>query len=199
MTARAPGLEAAAGLRRARPGDRTEVAAFLARMDKAGLYQRHFAHGDAPNMDLLRRLDAADGPGRLVLLAIDAAGTVIGHAEYVADGMGAEFALMVLPGRRSQGLGHRLLLGLLAAAEMAGLGELHGLIQAGNDAAIRLVRMAGFHIRPGADRTTVVVSRRLYSAPEPAFTLLAAASDLPSPNLVRHDLDRVPLHRCAGP
>ena len=45
-------------LRAAIPQDRERVAGFLAAMDREGLYQRHFAHGEAPNLALLNRLDA---------------------------------------------------------------------------------------------------------------------------------------------
>jgi GNAT superfamily N-acetyltransferase len=109
---------------------------------------RHFAHGEAPNHALLGRLAGADGHDRVVLLGVGAGGTVIGHAEYVAEAGAAEFALMVAPPWRDCGVGKALLAVLLATAADAGQRKMHGLIQAslapvGTAASRRLARSRG--------------------------------------------------------
>ena len=83
MSARPPWADAEAGIsiRIANPDDRAALTGFLAAMDPGGLYERHFAHGDAPNLALLDRLYSADGHDREVLLAVGADATVVGHAE----------------------------------------------------------------------------------------------------------------------
>ncbi|MBI5108379.1 MAG: GNAT family N-acetyltransferase [Rhodocyclales bacterium] len=201
MSARQPWATAETGLcvRRAISADRAALADFLAAMDKDGLYERHFAHGDAPNAALLGRLANAEGRNRVVLLGVGADATVIGHAEYVAEAGAAEFALMVAPAWRDCGLGKALLAALLAAATAAGQREMHGLIQSTNTRALMVARKHGFGIRSGEDRRTVIVSRPLApwlaagsSESEPGTT-----SDMLDP--VHHDPDRTALHPCPVP
>lgn len=149
------------GLRMAGPDDVVRLEHFLAAMDREGLYQRHFAHGEAPNRALLARLACLDGIDRVAVLALRRDGEVLGHAEFVASGGRAEYALMVLPAMRSLGLGRGLLAALQDIATAAGQREMHGLIQAGNTAALRLALKQGFRAVPAIDRTTVIVSRGL--------------------------------------
>lgn len=200
MTARPP-WAAASGLRvrHADATDRDALAGFLGAMDGAGLYQRHFAHGEAPNQALLGRLDAADGRDRVVLLAVDAAGRVVGHAEYVAQDGEAEFALMVLPNWRDCGIGQALLDSLIAVATDAGLRRLYGMIQATNTRALQVVRKRGFRLAAGDDATTVIVSRSLAQQGLADLTDPACAAPPAVSHPNRHDPDRVPLHRRPGP
>jgi GNAT superfamily N-acetyltransferase len=186
-------------IRKAIPGDRNALADFLAKMDREGLYERHFAHGEAPNLALLDRLARADGRDRVVLLAVGADGTVTGHAEYVAERGGAEFALMVLPAWRDCGLGTALLKALLEVAAPAGQREMHGLIQATNTRALMVARKHGFEVRSGDDCRTVIVSCPLSRQPAGALPgpVSDATSELPEP--FRHDPDRTALHRCPVP
>lgn len=201
MSARQPWAMArpAISIRSASHDDRAAIAAFLADMDRGGLYERHFAHGNAPNLALLERLALADGHNRVVQLGVGADGTVIGHAEYVAAGGAAEFALMVLPAWRDCGLGKALLNALLEIATQAGQREMLGLIQATNTRALMVARKHGFGVRPGDDRRTVLVSRPLTqplvaALPEQGY---GATGVVPEP--FRHDPDRTPLHRCTFP
>lgn len=165
--------------------DHDRIARFLAAMDRDGLYERHFAHGEAPNQALLRRMEALDQGERVAVLAVGYDGEVLGHAEYVAERGAAEFALMVLPLFRHHGIGRRLLNALLEIAAAAGQREMHGIIQATNTRALQLVRNSGFRLVPGIDRTTVIASRQLSPSQPPPF--------------IRHDPDRTSLHRRPGP
>lgn len=198
MNARLPWRwDAAVSVRTAAAVDRTAVADFLAGMDGEGLYERHFAHGDAPNLALLRRLEALDGRTRHASLAIDETGRVVGHAEYVAVESDAEYALMVAPGWRDRGVGRALLRALLDQATRAGLNSLHGLILATNTRAVMLARTMGFDISAGDDRRTVLVSRRL-PARLPTQFPVADAPGMLLPETARHDPDRATLHRRPG-
>ena len=196
MSARPPWAEACGlRIRHADATDRDALAGFLGNMDGAGLYQRHFAHGEAPNRALLDRLAAANGRDRVVLLAVDVANRVVGHAEFVAGDSEAEFALMVLPNWRDCGIGQALLDAIVAAATDAGQRRLYGMIQATNTPALLVARKRGFRVAAGGDATTVIVSRSLaqQGLADPTDPACAAPSAVSHPN--RHDPDRVPLHR----
>jgi GNAT superfamily N-acetyltransferase len=179
--------------------DRDRVGRFLLAMDREGLYQRHFAHGDAPNQALLRRIDMVDGADRVALLATTADAAVIGHGEYVATEGSAEFALMVLPAFRTRGIGRRLLAALVEIATEAGQREMHGIIQAGNTRALQLALERGFRVVPGADRATVIVSRQLLPSLAEPFPRHGIGIDRNPTIFISHDPDRTPLHRRPGP
>ncbi|MDK9703396.1 MAG: GNAT family N-acetyltransferase [Sulfuritalea sp.] len=185
-------------LRAGGPNDRERVARFLAAMDRDGLYERHFAHGEAPNLALLARLDAVDQRDRVVVLAVGFDGEVAGQAEYVAEHGAAEFALMVLPRARRHGVGGRLLHALGEIATAAGQRELHGMIQAGNTRALQLVRKIGFGLVAGADRTTVIASRPLPQIPDLVPAGRSVVVDHQPLPFIRHDPDRTPLHSRPG-
>lgn len=186
-------------LRTALPVDSERVARFLDTMDAGGLYQRHFAHGAAPNLALLARLAAIDGIDRVALLATRRDGEVLAHAEYVASAGSAEYALMVLPALRGLGLGRRLLSVLLEIAAAAGQRRMHGMIQAGNTPALRLASQLGFGAVSGADRTTVIVSRELVPEALPAAPATCIGADPSTIPQHIHDPDRTSLHSCPGP
>jgi acetyltransferase len=196
MSAREPW--AGVAIRTAIATDAAAIQTFLAAMDRDGLYERYFAHGEAPNLALMGRLAMLDGRQRTMFLAVGADNTVIGHAEYVADGEAAEFALMLLPAFRGAGIGRQLLDALLSAAAAAGLQTMYGIIQATNTRAIQLARKRGFHARSGEERTTVIVSRPLQlehgDPPSPASDRCPVPQEF-----TNHDPDRTPLHRRACP
>jgi GNAT superfamily N-acetyltransferase len=179
--------------------DGERVARFLAAMDRDGLYQRHFAHGEAPNQALLARLALTDGSDRIALLALADDSEVIAHAEYVASGGSGEFALMVLPAFRATGLGRRLLGTLLEVAAAAGQRQITGIAQASNTSAVQLALKQGFRVLPGTDRTTVIVSRELVPRPADFASGMDTGADRQPLPLYRHDTDRTPLYRRPGP
>ncbi len=144
-------------------------------MDREGLYERHFTHGEAPNLALLRRLDLLDQRERVAILALSHDGAVLGHGEYVAEDGEAEFALMLLRLYRGRGIGTRLLRALLESARNAGQTKVHGVIQATNARASQLALRNGFRIVPGDDARVLIVSRELEAAlPIPTAGFLVA-------------------------
>lgn len=183
-------------LRSAEPTDRSRVSRFLAAMDREGLYARHFAHGEAPNLALLDRIDALGRGKRAVVLAVGRDGEVLGHGEYVAEHDAAEFAFMVSPRHRARGLGTALLRALLDIGMAAGVTRMHGMIQASNTRALQLVRKNGFRVVPGGDATVVIVSRDLTLSRD---ARPAQLSDRDLLSFICHDPDRTPLHRRPGP
>jgi hypothetical protein len=103
MSAREPW--AGVAIRAAIATDAAAIRTFLAAMDRDGLYERHFAHGEAPNLALIARLARLDGRQRTMFLAVGADGTVIGHAEYVAEWRSSRIRLDAaagLPWRRDR-------------------------------------------------------------------------------------------------
>lgn len=201
MSARHPWATVGEGfrIRHASPADHAALADLIRNMDKPGLYERHFAHGDAPNQALLQRLAYADGRGRVVLLGVGADGTAIAHAEYVSVAANAEFALMVLPAWRGRGVGQALLGALLESAAGSNQTQMHGMIQGANTAAIQVARSLGFSVRIGDERATVIVSRHLVPVRAADPTGPKTGASITIPISVRHDLDRTALHRCPGP
>ena len=154
-------------LRSANTTDRSSLSQFLAKMDRDGLYQRHFSHGEAPNLALLDRINLLGQSDRIVVLALGGNGEVVGHGEYAGKNDEAEFALMVLPLFRGLGIGARLLRALLDKARMTGLRRLNGMIQASNAPALRLALNHGFKVVPGDDRRVVLVSYELRNETDP--------------------------------
>jgi GNAT superfamily N-acetyltransferase len=158
MSAREPW--AGVDIRPAITTDGPAIRTFLAAMDRDGLYERHFAHGEAPNLALIDRLARLDGRQRTMFLAVGADSTVIGHAEYVADRETAEFALMLLPAFRGAGIGRQ------PAGRLAVRGGSPPACKPCTASSRRPTRApSSWHAsgastsRPGEERTTVIVSR----------------------------------------
>jgi GNAT superfamily N-acetyltransferase len=201
MTARPPwmGEMQEIRLRSATSADRDRIGRFLATMDRAGLYERHFSHGEGPNLALLERIERIEHQDRVAILALGLDGEVVGHGEYVAQDEAAEFALMVLPRFRARGIGRRLLRALIDIATATGQRTLHGMIHATNARALKLAADCGLRPQPSGDRTVVIVSRALVASVDTApagLAPIAARNPIP---IVRHDPDRTPLHRRPGP
>ncbi len=163
MSARLPELALPIRIRRAGPADRRDVARMLSGMDRDGLYHRHFAHGDAPNAALLKRLDEVDGRDRMVVVAQGPDGRLVGHGEYAPDGAGVEFALMVLPAWRGRGIARAMLDELAREASAAGYAKMHGQIQAGNTAMLYLAQAVGFACEASEEPSVLMVTQALQS------------------------------------
>lgn len=161
MSARLPELALPALIREADAHDRAGVARMLAAMDRDGLYQRHFAHGEGPKLALLDRLEHAAARCQVVIVAEAADGRIVGHGEYVPEGDRVEFALMVLPAWRGRGIARDILLRLAARAGAAGYREMYGLIQADNTAMLCLARQAGLANMGEAEPYVLRASLRL--------------------------------------
>jgi acetyltransferase len=97
----------------------------------------------------IRHLTRIDYRREMAFVALSVNGmqaVQLGVARYVkdAEGTGAEFALVVADAWQRKGVGTLLLGALLAHARAAGIGRLHGIRLAGNQAMHELARKLGF-------------------------------------------------------
>jgi L-amino acid N-acyltransferase YncA len=141
--------------------DREGVARLLREMDRHGLYQRHFAHGEGPNLALLARFEQLGHGRHAMVVAQTADGRIIGHGEYAPADDGVEFALMVQPQWRQQGIARAMLKRLCRLAADAGEREISGLVKADNLAMLRLARQLGFEVWPSDEPSVLKISRAL--------------------------------------
>lgn len=170
------GSDAGVFIRPALREDRDLVARFLSGLGTDSHYQRHFQHGQAPDLDLLQRLDAVDYRRRMALVAVTVAGSrevAVAHAEYVVEDGRGELAMVVADGWQRRGLGSHLLRRLMHCAALAGLKEIHGQVLASNEPMIRLARRTGFQVLRGDDARLVVIRRA------PAVPVAANEADTP--------------------
>ncbi|MDA8255198.1 MAG: hypothetical protein M0Z99_06110 [Betaproteobacteria bacterium] len=123
------------------------------------------------------------------MIALNHAGEVLAHAEYVATDDGVEYALMVLPELR----------GLAGTRHGSGPAAEARYLQAGNTPAIQLALKLGFRVVPGADRTSVIISRDLEPARLAATVEDRSGADPDPLPFALHDPDRTPLYRRPGP
>jgi acetyltransferase len=147
--------------------DRAGVARLLGEMDRHGLYQRHFAHGEGPNLALLARFDQL---GQLshsrhaMVVAQTVDGRIIGHGEYAPADDGVEFALLVQPEWRQRGVARAMLERLCRLAARAGEPEMSGLVKADNLSMLRLARHLGFEVGPSDEAGVLKITRSLRDA-----------------------------------
>ncbi len=83
--------------------------------------------------------------------------TIIGLAHYLrnADGLGAEYALVIADAWQRRGLGPALMTALISAAQEQGLTYLEGQVLANNHAMLRLMRRLGFEDEPDPYEATL--------------------------------------------
>jgi len=94
--------------------------------------------------------------GGVHLVAVDAAGEVVGWCDVVRDGRpgyghGGRLGMGLLPAHRGQGLGRRLLEAALEEARARGMERVELEVYASNERAMRLYETAGFE-REGVRR-----------------------------------------------
>lgn len=147
--------------------DREGVARLLQEMDRQGLYQRHFAHGEGPNLALLARFEQLGHGRHAMVVAHTADGHIIGHGEYAPAADGVEFALLVQPQWRRQGVARAMLKRLCRLAAAAGEPEIIGLVKADNLSMLYLARALGFLVEPSDETAVLRISRNLYATASP--------------------------------
>ena len=142
----------------------------------------------------IRKLTRIDYQREMAFIALGISGSrfiPLGVARYVrdAEGTGAEFAIVIADAWQGKGVGTVLLRALLAQARAAGIGQLHGIRLATNQAMHNLARKLGFtNIVDPLDATVRQVVKTLtpaagsaagYATPRSA----GAALRVPSPEL----------------
>ena len=149
------------------PLDLELAQAFVRELSPESRYNRF--HGAIKELTpgMARWATHVDYDRHMALIAVvyrDGREIEIGAARYVvrADGETAEFAVAVADAWQGQGLGARLLAGLVEIAARRGLSWMEGEILASNRGMLGLARKLGFdYRRPHRDVRLVTASRRL--------------------------------------
>jgi acetyltransferase len=135
-------------IRPIRPEDDAMERAFINGLSRDTGYNRLLSARKLTR-DEIRRLTRIDYEQEMAFIAIAVDGgqaRLLGVARYVkdADAAGAEFAIVVADAWQHKGIGSLLLSALLRHAHAAGIGRLHGITLATNQAMQNLARKLGF-------------------------------------------------------
>jgi acetyltransferase len=135
-------------IRPIRPEDDAMERAFINGLSRDTGYNRLLSARKLTR-DEIRRLTRIDYEQEMAFIAIAVDGgqaRLLGVARYVkdADAAGAEFAIVVADAWQHNGVGSLLLSALLRHAHAAGIGRLHGITLATNQAMQNLARKLGF-------------------------------------------------------
>ena len=188
-------------IRPIRPDDDAIERAFISGLSRETAYNRLFS-GRKLTPDEIRHLTRVDYDREMAFVAVtdnDGQARLLGVARYVkdADGSGAEFALVVADAWQHKGVGRLLLDTLLRHAHTVGIGRLHGITLATNQAMQNLARKLGFVQKHDPhDATVRQVEKTLALGVSPAaayataaFRTVAAAND---DNIALSDPPRMP-------
>jgi acetyltransferase len=138
-------------IRELRREDAPLVQAFVRRLSAESRRRRFFAPINELAPGQLERVTSGAGPNDLNLGAFDAAGRIVGLAQYAAeDGESAEFGVVVDDALQRSGLGTRLMRRLLETARKRGLAALNGFVLYDNRPMLGLAAKLGFDF--AADR-----------------------------------------------
>ena len=152
-------------IRELRLADADAVQAFVRRLSPESRRRRFLAPIRELVPSQLARVTTARGPQDLNLGAFDAAGRIVGLAQFAAgDDGGTEFGVVVDDALQRRGLGTRLVLTLLERARERGLGALYGLVQNDNWPVLGLAAKLGFEFLADADPRLLRVERPLAEA-----------------------------------
>jgi acetyltransferase len=135
-------------VRAAAPADAERIQRFIRELTPRTRYYRFCGGVRELPQDALARLVQADGLRAATLLALASDGAVIGLGEYVAqfETRTCEIALVVHDNWQREGIGSRLLSGLMQRAREASLHYMEGLVLGANHAVLKLVRARGFEV-----------------------------------------------------
>ncbi|OZI18859.1 GNAT family N-acetyltransferase [Bordetella genomosp. 9] len=169
-------------IRPARPEDEALYARFLAALTPDDLRRRFFGMFGPLQQRDLARMAQLDYDREMAFLAVrkDASGAdqIVGEARAVADPDKdvAEFALMVRSDCKNRGLGTLLLSRLVRYCTGHGIGVLHGIVMADNDAMLEVARRCGFSAEPHGMGSEVRVKLALNGADGRTATAAAPAA-----------------------
>ncbi|MGL4564936.1 MAG: GNAT family N-acetyltransferase [Halioglobus sp.] len=154
-----------------RPEDATLEREFVDNLSAQSKYFRFMNHMDKISPLLLARFTQIDYDREMALVAVlgehSPQAAIIGVARYIGnpDKQSCEFALTVADAWQKQGLGHQLMLRLMAIARDRGLEVMEGDVLAQNSKMLRLCAALGFHTLRNEDDLEVVIVRRELTAP----------------------------------
>jgi ribosomal protein S18 acetylase RimI-like enzyme len=130
-------------LRDIRSEDKAALARFHDRLSAETRYRRYHGAKGALTRSELRYLTEVDGRTHVAVVAEDPAGELHGVARAVADGDGAELAIVVADDAQDGGMGKQLVLSLLERCAEAGLRRIVLEVQADNHRALRFFQGLG--------------------------------------------------------
>ena len=149
-------------IRPIRPEDAAAHAALFARLPAQDVRFRFFSAVRELSAEQIARLTQVDYDREIAFIAVrEATGETVGVARLVqeaADGP-AEFAVLVQPDAKGQGLAAHLMRRLIDWARARGIGEIVGLVLADNAPMLGFVRHLGFDLHRAPDDETVVEAR----------------------------------------
>jgi acetyltransferase len=149
---RSPAKAAGLVIRPIRSSDETSLQDFIRNLSLATRHSRFMMAIRELPADMLDKF-VHPQPGReAALVASLPSSGIVGLAQYVADhtGDGCEFAVVVSDAWHRQGLGTRLLTGLMAVAQADDLSHVHADVFADNHAMLALARKLGCDVRTNA-------------------------------------------------
>ncbi len=143
-------------IRPIRPEDADREQAFVRGLSGEARFFRFMDTLQELSQDMLIRLTQPDYERELALIAtvmMDGEEQEIGVARYFTnpDGQGVEFALVIADAWQGQGLGSRLMSGLMDAAREKGFRYIEGEVLARNTRMLRLMQRLGFATAADAD------------------------------------------------
>lgn len=144
-------------LRPVRPEDEPAVASFFRQVQPDDLRQRFFTPVRQVPQAFIARLTQIDYARTQALLALDAAGAVLGVAQLHADPdiESGEYAILLRSDQKGRGLGWRLMRALIRVAKAEGLRTVTGEVLTENAAMLAICRELGFDIRPDPDDSAI--------------------------------------------
>lgn len=149
-------------IRPIRPEDAAAHAAFFARLPAQDVRFRFFSAMRELSPEQIARLTQVDYDREIAFLAVrEATAETVGVARLVRDAAdgAAEFAIVVQPDAKGQGLAAHLMQRLIEWARAHGVTEIVGQVLADNAPMLGFVRHLGFTLARAPDDETVVEAR----------------------------------------
>ncbi len=157
-------MDSRLAIRELRPADAPLVQEFVRRLSLESRRMRFFSPISELTPRQLERVTSGNGPDDLNLGAFDAAGRIVGLAQYaVEDDASAEFGVVVDDALQRSGLGTRLIVRLLESARERGLVALSGVVLGDNWPMLSLAAKLGFELSEDADPTLLRVEKTIDS------------------------------------
>ena len=152
-------------LRPVQPDDASMLQELVRSLSEKSRYYRFASSLRELSVQMLARYTLIDYDREMALVALQTQRTpgpdgdfvetssIIGVSRYIAnpDRSSCEFSLLVDDRFSGQGLGTRLMLGIMDVARDKGLSEIDGLVLCKNSGMLKLMASLGFQIRPYAD------------------------------------------------
>jgi acetyltransferase len=162
LVQRWPGGSESFIIRPIRPEDATQHGVFFRRLPALDVRYRFFSAVRELSQEQMARLTQVDYDREMALIAVrEATGETVGAARLVReqDGRSGEFAVIVQPDVKGQGLASHLVQRLFDWARQRGVAEVVGQVLAENAPMLAFVRHLGFSLRRMPEEPDVIEVR----------------------------------------